>query len=227
MFENLFSLETQRKRLLKKVPSGALKDFLSVPFPTPSTPIRQVELLALDFETTGLSAINDKILSLGYVKMHNSRIMLGSAAHKIINCETQLNQDNVIIHQITAQEAKNGITLEEAVEQLLTALTGKVMLVHYAKVEQSFLAQACMQLYGFAPVYPIIDTLLVAKRRLDMHSTAYDPSELRLTSLRDNYKFPGHYAHNALNDAVATGELFLAELSHHHEDTNPLKKFLR
>lgn len=227
MFSTFFSLEAQRKRLLKKVPDGPLKHFLSVPFPSPQADLKNIDLLALDFETTGLSAEKDQILSLGYVEMHNKRIKLATAKHQIIMCEQQLSPNNVIIHQIMDQEARTGIPLNVAVEQLLKALAGKVMLVHYAKIEQSFLAQACLQLYGFSPVYPIIDTLVVAKRRLDKHLTAYDPSELRLANLRNGYHFPGHYAHNALNDAIATGELFLAELSHHHKENSALKKFLR
>jgi DNA polymerase-3 subunit epsilon len=53
----------------------------------------------------------------------------------------------------------------------------------------------------------------VAKRRLDKRDVAYDPSELRLSMLRQRYHLPDHYAHNALNDAIATAELFLAQIS--------------
>jgi DNA polymerase-3 subunit epsilon len=67
----------------------------------------------------------------------------------------------------------------------------------------------------------MIDTLVVAKRRLDKRDIAYDPSALRLANLRKKYHLPNHFAHNALNDAVATAELLLAQI-HHHEHVKKL-----
>jgi len=69
-----------------------------------------------------------------------------------------------------------------------------------------------------APVFPIIDTLALAKRRLDKRDVAYDPSELRLANLRQKFELPEHHAHNALNDAIATAELFMAQMSKTNTD---------
>ncbi|MBL4900067.1 MAG: DNA polymerase III subunit epsilon, partial [Colwellia sp.] len=60
----LVGYEAKRKRQLKKVPDGPLHDFLSVPFPTLNTPIAELPILAVDFETTGLNAKTDKLLSV-------------------------------------------------------------------------------------------------------------------------------------------------------------------
>ena len=68
---------------------------------------------------------------------------------------------------------------------------------------------------------------MLAKRRLDMGSAAYDPSELRLSTLRDNYKLPQYCAHNALIDAMATAELLFAEVaSMNNKNSPPLKSVL-
>ncbi len=87
------------------------------------------------------------------------------------------------------------------------------MLVHFARIERQFLTQACLELYGMAPEFPIIDTLVIAKRQLDKRDVAYDPSELRLSNLRHKYQLPDHHGHNALNDAIATAELLLAQIN--------------
>ena len=104
------------------------------------------------------------------------------------------------------------------VETLLKALAGKVMLVHFARIERQFLTEACNELYGMAPIFPMIDTLALAKRRLDKRDVSYDPSELRLTNLRNNFQLPVHHEHNALNDAIATAELFMAQMSKANKD---------
>lgn len=219
----LTGYEAQRKRLLKKVPDSALKDFLSVPFPDESTCLQDLSILSVDFETTGLNAVNDKLLSIGFVTIDRQQIKLNSAYHQIINTAQDLHADNVVIHQITDQQKSQGKPLKEVVEVLLAALAGKVMLVHFARIEKQFLRQACLELYGYAPPFPMVDTLALAKRKLDQRDVAYDPSELRLSSLRHKEGLPEHHAHNALNDAIATAELFLSQ---HRESTCQLKSLL-
>ncbi len=216
LFNWLIGCEATRKKLLKKAPSGPLKDFLSVPFPHLNTPVSKLPLLSVDFETTGLDAKCDKLLSVGFVDISQQQIKLNTCYHQIINTRRQLEESNVIIHHITDQQKEQGKPLGLVIEALLKALTGKVMLVHFARIEKQFLMQACYELYGMSPQFPIIDTLAVAKRRLDKRDVAYDPSELRLSNLRKKYQLPAHHAHNALNDAIATGELLLAQLSHHN-----------
>lgn len=210
-FNSLFGYEARRKRLLKKVPQGALHDFLSVPFPSEETCLADLPILSVDFETTGLNAITDKLLSVGFVSIEKRQIKLSTCYHQIINTKHRLNADNVIIHHITDQQKSQGKSLRVVVDALLKALAGKVMLVHFAQIEKQFLRQACLELYGASPPLMILDTLAMAKRKLDRRDIAYDPQELRLSALRHKHDLPNHFAHNALNDAIATAELLLAQ----------------
>ena len=218
MFGWILGYEAKRKQLLKKAPEGALRDYLSVPLPNINTRIDKVEILAVDFETTGLNAKQDKLLSVGFITLKKNQISLNTSYHQIIKTKEQLEESNVIIHHITDSQKEQGKALAIVVETLLKALAGKVMLVHFARIERQFLTEACYELYGMAPIFPMIDTLALAKRRLDKRDVAYDPSELRLTNLRNNFKLPEHHAHNALNDAIATAELFMAQMSKANKD---------
>ncbi len=227
MLNQLFGLEARRKRLLRKAPEGALKDFLSVPFPDKAGLIDSASILAVDFETTGLDPAREQILSVGFICLENNEILLSSAYHQVICAQGELKEENVVIHQITDSAKSRGASLEEVTSDLLAALAGKAMLVHFAHIEKNFLEQACKQLYGMAPVFPIIDTLVIAKKRLDKRGLPYDPSELRLSKLRDWHNLPHHYAHNALNDALATAELLMAEVElMSFEESPPLKYVL-
>jgi len=208
---SIFGYQARRKRLLKKVPKGALYDFLSIPFPSEETCLSDLPILSVDFETTGLNAITDKLLSVGFVSIEKRQIKLGSCYHQIINTKHRLDADNVIIHQITDQQKSQGISLRVVVEALLEALAGKVMLVHFARIEKQFLKQACLELYGVSPPLMVLDTLAMAKRKLDQRDIAYDPQELRLSALRQKHDLPNHFAHNALSDAIATAELLLVQ----------------
>lgn len=220
IFNWLFGYEIQRKRAFLQAPKGPLKDFLSVASPSLNTPLSELDILTVDFETTGLDAVNDKLLSVGFCQLSQGQIQLGSSYHQIINTQQKLKADNVVIHQITDQQQQQGKPLQEVVEQLLAALAGKVMLVHYNSIERKFLQQACLELYGLKVPLLMIDTLVLAKRRLDLRDVAYDPSELRLPALRAHFQLPPYFAHNALNDAIATAELFLAETSQNSPNAN-------
>ena len=207
------SHEARRKKLLARVADGPLKEFLSVPFPPPDTRISETKMLAVDFETTGLDPLNDKLLSIGSIALEEMKIPLNTAYHQLIRTDEALKAENVIIHQITDDAKDAGNALTEVVEDLLIQLQGKVMIAHFHRIEEDFLNQACKILYGSPIVFPIVDTLLLQKRHWDQRLVPYDPSQLRLSNLRDHYALPHHKAHNALTDALATGELLLAQLA--------------
>jgi len=209
----LTGFEAKRKRQLAIAPKGVIRDFLAVPLPADNTTVEQLSILSVDFETTGLHADRDKLLSVGFVAINHQQIQLKTSYHQIINAKQDLHADNVIIHHITDQQKAQGATLKHVIESLLSALAGKIMLVHFAQIEKLFLQRACLELYGFSPSFPMIDTLMIAKRQLDRRDIAYDPSKLRLSALRSKYGLPEHYAHNALNDAIATAELLLAQIN--------------
>lgn len=217
LMQKLLPLERQRQYLLKRTPEGALKHYLSQPFPDKNSSIREVEILSLDFETTGLNAIFDQLLSIGFVNISRGNIDLSSCYHQVIKTKGKLKKSNVAVHQITDFEKDRGAELKAGVDKLLYAMAGKVTLVHFSQIERNFLRQACFEIYGIKPPFIMIDTLAIAKKRFDMSDVPYDPSKLRLVNLRQEYQLPGFYAHNALNDAIATGELLLAELYHHHK----------
>ncbi|MEM5530781.1 exonuclease domain-containing protein [Gammaproteobacteria bacterium AS21] len=218
-----FSMEYKREKLLKIARPGPLRDFLAVPFPAIEQLLYDTHILSVDFETTGFDANKDQILSIGFVDLQDGKIPLATKYHNVINTQHELAAENVIVHSITDQHQQQGIDLAQAVEDLLAALAGKVMLVHYAQIERTFLQKACLQLYGISPVFPMIDTLMLAKRRKDKSLVSYDPSQLRLHHLRKEHHLPAHFAHHALNDAVATAELFLAEVA---LQANPKKALL-
>jgi DNA polymerase-3 subunit epsilon len=227
VFNWLFNQDKKRRRLLDKAPAGPLQDYLSQSFADNKTSIYEIDLLAMDFETSGLDAKNDHLLSVGHVTLHKNSIELGSAHHQIIHSKREISGENISIHHITHDQVASGTTLPEAVEAILRTITGKVLLAHHAAVEISFLQQACINLYGMAPVIPAIDTMQLAKKRMERQQQPIKPHDLRLFNLRQKYGLPRYQAHNALMDAIAAAELFLAQLAHaQYKKPPPLKNFL-
>lgn len=210
MLRRFFSLDTLRKRALSKSRPGALYDYLSTPLPSKKTECEDLVIVALDLETTGLDPRRDKILSYGLVEVRHMTVKLETSRHQLISIDGQIPEESAVIHQITDDQAATGITIEKALPELLACLAGKVMLVHYASIEQNFLSAACQTLYGAPFVIPTIDTLVLAQRLFERRNHTIQAGDLRLFNLRPRYNLPNYKAHNALSDALATAELFLA-----------------
>ena len=227
MLSFLFSEESRRRKMLDSVPDGALRDYLSVPLVDKGSDIHSLPLLSLDFETSGLDAKKDHIVSAGYVAIEAGVIQLSSEHHELVRLDGALTEHSVVIHGITDDDVSAGEPLEVVVGNLLRALAGKTMVAHHAKIELTFLTQACQILYGMCPRFPVIDTMRIAKRWLERRNKHIEKGDLRLFNLRKRYGLPMYQAHNALSDAIATAELLQAQIGHMDSSkTLPLRQFL-
>ena len=219
--------DLRRRWALRKAPRGPMRDFLETPFPKLSADYREIEILAIDLETTGLDPRRDDILSVGYVVMKGNRIDLSSARHRLVRTARAIPEASAIIHQITDDQAAQGGLLDDVLAELLKDLSGKVMLAHHATVEKGFLSDACQRVYGVSLPVPVIDTQALAQRTFQRRHIAFKPSDMRLHALSERYNLPRYGAHNALSDALAAAELFLAQASHSDSsDKVPLRDFL-
>jgi DNA polymerase-3 subunit epsilon len=209
-----FTHELRRRWRLRQIPPGPLRDYMAVPFPKPARDYRDLDYLAIDLETTGLDAKSDHILSIGYVVVHGNRIDLASARHRLIRTRSAIPESSAVIHQITDDQTARGEALASVLTELLKVLAGKVMIAHHASVEQGFLSNACKRLFGGGLLVPIVDTQAISLRSFQRRQVSYKGSDLRLHALGDRYNLPRYGAHNALSDALAAAELFLAQVAH-------------
>jgi DNA polymerase III subunit epsilon len=227
VLSSLFSPEFRRKRLLKRLKPGPLHDFYAVPFPSPRSDCRTLEFVALDLETTGLDPNKDAILSLGWVVIKAMQVDLASAQHRLVKPFIAIPEQSAVIHHITDDQAAEGESLRDVLEELLKLMAGKVLIAHHAKVEVGFLRKACEHYCGDGFMMRVIDTQEVARRSLQMRDQVIRSGDMRLPELRERYHLPRYRLHNALSDALAAAELFLAQLAQY--DTSkavPLNNFL-
>ena len=173
---------SRRERALKKA-TGALAEFYQVPHPGPRASLADLPMLAVDVETTGLSPRDDRLLSIGWVPIDGGTITLAGAGPVVL-------------------QQRDGTSVGE--------LQGRVMVVHYAAMEQGFLSAACTQHFGAELHVPIVDTFAVERRHMERMGTYPRGEDLRLARVRQRYGLPQYRNHNALTDALACAELYLA-----------------
>jgi DNA polymerase-3 subunit epsilon len=210
-----------------QAPPGPMSAYLEADLPSPRADPRTTDYLAVDLETTGLHADTDAIVSIGYLPISDGRIHCQDARHDLVQVDGSV-ADSATIHHIRDMDLQDARPESEALACLLHALQGRVLLVHHAPMDLQFLRAACRRHYGVPLIARVVDTLALAQReRSRGHAQARD-GELRLHALRSAYRLPRYPAHNALSDALATAELFLAMLPDWQgSDSLPLRTLLR
>lgn len=204
-----------------------LRRFYSEGLPDADKALNQLEFVALDFETTGLSPRRDRIVSIGLVPFNLSRIRPAAGQYWLVDPATALSKTSVTIHHITDSEVADAPVLDLLLPELLQALAGKVVVVHYREIERGFLDAAVLALRGEHCLFPLIDTMAIEARwaRQGMlanmkRSLGLREDSIRLADSRLRYGLPDYSSHHAKVDAMATAELFLAQVARHYsEDT--------
>ncbi|MDO4685576.1 MAG: exonuclease domain-containing protein [Corynebacterium sp.] len=196
-----------RSRAARKA-RGALREFYGTAPPAPGTNISELSLLAVDVETTGLKPQQHDLLSIGWVPIDGGVISLEGAGHRVLRGSEV--GDSAVIHRLTDDDIEKGVDAKEAVSDLLRALEGRVMLVHWAAMETGFLSAACKRHFGADFVVPVVDTFALERRHMERMGTYPRGEDLRLPRIRERYGLPQYRSHNALIDALACAELYLA-----------------
>lgn len=217
------SSDRRRRRAAAKVPDGGLRRYLESPVPDKSTPVGDLPLLAVDVETTGLDPRRDRVLAVGFVPVDGDRIVLGGSGSVVVRSDSVSDHDDGVgqsatVHGLTDDIVAEGVPVPEALDLLFTALGGRVLLAHYSRIEIDFLGALCQRTYGVKPPLVAVDTLGLQRRvtstRIDMGFPSDDSVEdLRLWGARERYGLPRYRAHDALVDAVACAELYLAQVA--------------
>lgn len=198
-----------------------IRDFYRQGAPAAGTALSETALVALDLETTGLDPKRHGIVSIGIVPFSMERIRPARGYYRVVRPRREIDEHSITIHRITHDEVEGAPDLEDIVDELLAALSGRVAVVHYHAIERRFLYQAFQRRFGEGVLFPLIDTLAIEKQI--SQRTTLNPAtwlgrrrvSLRLADARRRYHLPEYSPHHALTDALATAELFQAQVAYH------------
>lgn len=177
--------------------------------PARSTPLEELGLLAVDMETTSLDPRTGKIVSIGWVPVNGGVIDLSGAGYTVVRGAKVAEDAHV--HLLTQDKVDAGEEREVAMKQLRKALNGRALLAHFAPVEVGFIEAASKEIFGQVPRLRVVDTFAIERRHMERMGTYPRGEDLRLPRVRARYGLPRYGNHNALSDALACAELYLAQ----------------
>lgn len=171
-----------------------------------------IPLASVDLELTSLDPVTTQITSIGYVSGSAGKITLSSSGYHVINTSADLGQSPVI-HGLTLDILQQGEGLADAINSLLPLLKTHVLIFHNARLDLMALDSAFKRcgLPQMEVLY--IDTLQLALYQLNKQHQVLPSNSATLTVCRQRLDLPAFPEHNALDDALATIQLFYAQLN--------------
>jgi DNA polymerase-3 subunit epsilon len=170
-------------------------------------PWREAPLAALDFETTGLDLRHDAIVSFGVVPVQRGQVVLGGSAYSEVAPTAPLSAGSIAVHELRPVDLASAPNLEDARAVLASALDRRYVLAWVAEVETAFLARLYrMRRWNWRRRTIDVARLWLALERLE----GRNPSRaVSLVVACTRHGVPIESAHNALDDAFMTAQLFL------------------
>jgi DNA polymerase III subunit epsilon len=194
---------------LRRAPAGAAAEaFARAARPGDRVPWREAGWCALDLEMTGLDPRTDEIIAIGAVPIEAGRVVLGGAMYTLVRASQRSKVGAVLVHKLRLADVADAPLLDDAFDQVLQMLAGRVPVFHTAAIERGFLQRQFARRRVRLPA--AADTEALGRRWL-RHRDGDPPAQvISLGRLAAALGQPGEVPHHALGDALSTAQVFLA-----------------
>ena len=175
------------------------------PATSEKTMLAEARFIVVDVETSGLDTRQDRLLSIGAVTVESLRLDTGASYETILRRDERSERENILIHGIGPQAQAAGEEPEEVLMRFLEFAGKETLVAFHATFDRTMLDRDLRETLGVRLPNAWIDLAqlapaLVPEARLPRAGL---DEWLVYFSLR------AHARHRAVDDAMATGELFL------------------
>lgn len=175
------------------------------------------KLAIIDFETTGFSAENDRVIEMGVVSFENGA--LGEKHNFLINPEMPVPPDSTKVHGITDEMLADKPTFKECFKEIVACLEGHIPVAYNAGFDKKFLVAEYARLSKVKNPPPALrqDVTWIDPLVWVRELQKYEKSK-KLGDVAKRMGVDLENAHRATDDAAATG-LVLMKLAKDMPDT--------
>lgn len=172
-------------------------------------PIRELDFLVLDTETTGLDVRKDYVLSYGALHVSNYRIRI-SGSKEFYMRPKKRSKEAVKVHGLI--QLRPYISREQLIRSFLEDASNKILVGHHLGFDLAMLEKLGRNLGMRKIKQPGLDTYELAVRLEngkyhDPHTIANQ--DYSLDKLCERYQIPLDDRHTAAGDALLTSQLLL------------------
>jgi DNA polymerase III subunit epsilon len=192
-------------------PQGAAASFARAGRTSGKQPWRAARWCALDLELTGLDPRTDGIIAIGAVPIEDGRVILGESIYTLVRTTKRSEHGAILAHKLRVEDLAQAPVLDDAIDQILDVLAGRVPVFHAAWIERNFLSPVFAQRRLRLPA--AADTEVLGRMWLRQRDGVAPPG-LPLAKLAQELGQEPEVPHHALGDALTTARAFIALASH-------------
>ncbi|CAP18609.1 DNA polymerase III, alpha subunit [Candidatus Phytoplasma mali] len=177
------------------------KLYLNNPKITQDYDLNLATYVIFDFETTGLSKINDQIIEIAAIKIQNNQII--DEFQTLINPQQELTPFIENLTNISNQDLKNQPLIATILPKFLKFCENSILIAHNISFDMGFLVNQTKKHLNLKLNLPFIDTLNLARYCLDSNLRYFN-----LKSLAKYFKISFENHHRAMSDVLITKTIF-------------------
>ena len=216
--------------LFKKTPKNLpefWKSYENLFKETQSKNFDDLVFVVLDTETTGFSFEEDRILSIGAVKIKKEIISVQDVFDIYLEQE-KFNKETVHVHGLLKNGHRDCISEISAMQKFLEYVGNAIIVAHHAGFDMGMLNTA-LERHGLPKLKnTVLDTGVIYKKTLIKSYLVQPKSNYSLDELAEKFSISRKDRHTALGDAYITAVAFLKIISRLKEKKNfSLKSLLR
>ncbi|WP_027066512.1 PolC-type DNA polymerase III [Maribacter sp. Hel_I_7] len=214
------------KKAPKNLPEYWLK-YESLFKDSQSKNIDDLIFVVLDTETTGFSFEDDRVLSIGAVKIKKETISVQEVFDIYLEQE-KFNKDTVHVHGLLKNGQRECISEILALEKFLDYVGNAIIVAHHAGFDMGMLNTALIR-HGLPKLKnTVLDTSVIYKKTLIKSYLVQPKPSYTLDELAEKFSISKKDRHTALGDAYITAVAFLKIISRLKEKKNfSLKSLIR
>jgi DNA polymerase III epsilon subunit family exonuclease len=164
--------------------------------------LEEAEFVVFDLETTGLSAVRDRICELGAVRVRE--LELTESLQTLVNPGVPLPEPVARLTGLREQELRRAPSVTTVLGRFLAFAGDALLVAHNARFDQSFLERQLQVRLGRRLNEPPLCTAALARRLLEGRVR-----RVSLASLAHFFGVPTLPCHRALPDAEATAQVLV------------------
>ena len=158
------------------------------------------KFVVFDIETTGFSAVNDRIIEIGAVKVENGEIV--DRYSTFVNPERPIPFEIEKLTGINDGMVVDAAVIEEILPEFLAFSEDCIMVAHNAEFDMSFIKENCRRM-NLLREFTVVDTLAMARSMLpDLKNYKLDTVVEAVGGTLENH-------HRAVEDAESTADIFV------------------
>ncbi len=161
--------------------------------------IRDIEFCALDFETTGLNPLIDRMVEVGIVRFTMDEVL--DTYQSLVNPQRDIPGRVSMIHGITADMVQQAPMVRDILDEVAGFIGNSILIIQNSRFDLSIMDAAYRSHDLKTPSMMSFDTLTLARKAFP-HLPNY-----KLGTLCDSFNIPIR-AHRALSDAYGCMDVF-------------------